>query len=57
LFNPVEPMEDFLSPKVSKRVSSEPEDRVTSFDAELLGNKIVKSEVEREFIQALKAVR
>ena len=57
LLSPVEPIEDFLSPKASKRVSSEPEDSVTPFDAELLGNKIVKSEVEREFIQALKAVR
>ena len=57
LLNPVEPLEDFLPPKASKRVPSEPEDSVTPFDAELLGNKIVKSEVEREFIQALKAVR
>jgi hypothetical protein len=57
LLNPVEPIDDFLSPKVTKRVSSKPENSVTSFDAELLGNKIVKSEVEREFIQALKAVR
>ncbi len=57
LLNPVKPIEDFLSPKGSIRVSAEPKDSVTSFDAELLGNKIVKSEVEREFIQALKAVR
>jgi hypothetical protein len=57
LLNPVDPRESFVSSKISKKVSSEPENNVTSFDAELLGNKIVKSEVEREFIQALKAVR
>ena len=57
LINPVEPIDDFPPLKVPERLSQGPRDNVTSFDAELLGNKIVKSEVEREFIKALKAVR
>ena len=58
LINPVEPIDEFPPLKVpEKRLSQHPGDNVTSFDAELLGNKIVKSEVEREFIKALKAVR
>ena len=57
LINPVEPIDDFPPLKVPERLSQRPRDNVTSFDAELLGNKIVKSEVEREFIKALKAVR
>ena len=57
LINPVEPIDGFPPLKVSERLSQRPRDNVTSFDAELLGNKIVKSEVEREFIKALKAVR
>ncbi len=38
-------------------LSPQPRGNVTSFDAEMLGNKIVKSEVERELIKALRAVR
>ena len=57
MINPVEPIDDLPSSKVQGKLSQQPRDNVTSFDAELLGNKIVKSEVEREFIKALKAVR
>ena len=49
--------EDFQSTKVFDGTPPELNNTVASFDAELLGNKIVKSEVEREFIQALRAVR
>ena len=49
--------EDFRSEKFFDSSSPGLKSNVTSFDAESLGNKIVKSEVEREFIQALRAVR
>ena len=48
---------DFQSTNVVNGSSRELNNTVASFDAESLGNKIVKSEVEREFIQALRAVR
>ena len=57
VLNSLERTKDPISAHASERRSSKPAVNLTPFDAELLGNKIVKSEVEREFIQALKAVR
>ena len=49
--------EDFQSATVLDSLSPDLNNNLASMDAESLGNKIVKSEVEREFIQALRAVR
>lgn len=48
---------DFQSSETIKKISPDNKENAASFGAELLGKKIVKSEVEREFIKALRAVR
>ena len=57
ILNPEGIGDEIHTPKNEKKLSMKFTDDSASLDAELLGNKIVKSEVEREFIKALRAVR
>ena len=57
ILNPSGISAEIHSPKNEKKLAMQFTDDSASLDAELLGNKIVKSEVEREFIKALRAVR